>query len=145
MASEYHKIYNLTHSSAISKNKKKYYSEKKENILAQKRKYYASNKIKIRAKENKRRRSNKDIARSHNLKANYGITLQDYNQLFIQQNGNCAICGINQSQLQEKLNVDHSHNTHKIRGLLCRNCNTGLGNFKDSISSLMNAVKYLSK
>ena len=56
-----------------------------------------------------------------------------------QQKGKCAIC----NQEMEKPYVDHCHNTKKIRGLLCVNCNFGLGSFKDNPKLLMKAIKYL--
>ena len=43
------------------------------------------------------------------------------------------------------LNADHDHQTHRLRGLLCHNCNKGLGNFKDSPARLMRAIKYLQE
>ena len=43
------------------------------------------------------------------------------------------------------LTVDHNHVTGQIRGLLCTNCNLGIGNFKDKTELLKNAIKYLEK
>lgn len=55
---------------------------------------------------------------------------------------NCMICGKEFENAKEK-HVDHSHATGKIRGILCRSCNCGLGNFRDSIDLLKSAAKYL--
>jgi Recombination endonuclease VII len=52
----------------------------------------------------------------------------------------CAICGS-----EENLHIDHDHNTGKIRALLCRSCNIGLGHFKDEPSLLVRGVDYLMK
>jgi len=57
----------------------------------------------------------------------YGITLEEYNDMFIEQDGCCAICGIHQSELNYSLCVDHNHETGNVRGLLCRGCNANLG------------------
>jgi len=57
-----------------------------------------------------------------------------------EQNGLCAICCV-----APATHVDHCHETKKIRGVLCNNCNVGLGFFKDNVSSLQNAIKYLAK
>jgi len=73
----------------------------------------------------------------------YGITMADYNQMYINQQGRCAICNTHQIYLKKALAIDHDHNTGKVRGLLCSNCNLGIGNLKDSIKSLKNAIKYL--
>lgn len=59
------------------------------------------------------------------LKCNYGITLDDYDKLCLDQNNVCAIC--EQPQLHQRLSVDHCHNTGKVRGLLCQSCNLTLG------------------
>ncbi|MBU2051427.1 MAG: endonuclease VII domain-containing protein [Gammaproteobacteria bacterium] len=56
-----------------------------------------------------------------------GITLEEYNQMFAKQNGCCAICGKHQSELKNRLAIDHNHETGEIRGLLCTSCNITLG------------------
>jgi hypothetical protein len=86
---------------------------------------------------------NKIDARAKRLKMHYGITLQEYNEMFNRQNGCCAICKTHQSDLTVSLAVDHCHGTKKVRGLLCYNCNSGLGRFKDNISFLQEAINYL--
>jgi hypothetical protein len=67
-----------------------------------------------------------------------GITLQEYQKLLNDQNNSCAICG-----RQVKLTVDHDHQTLAIRGLLCSNCNRGIGYLQDSIEILEKAAIYL--
>lgn len=79
----------------------------------------------------------------HNLKKQYGITPEDYDAMYEAQKGCCAICGIHQSETKHKLHVDHCHETGTVRGLLCKNCNLALGNFKDSITNLSSAISYL--
>lgn len=104
------------------------------------RKKYSQTNGAINAK--KWRDSNPDKARNASLKYTYGISIEEYNQLFVNQNGVCAIC--KEKPLNSKnLCVDHDHNTHKIRGLLCRACNSGLGHFKENKQNLLNAIKYL--
>ena len=75
----------------------------------------------------------------------YGITLDEYNELLIKQNYSCKICGKHESEFDRKLSVDHNHTTGKIRGLLCGNCNTGLGLFKDNKELLLKSVDYLKE
>jgi hypothetical protein len=84
-------------------------------------------------------------ARNKGLKCSYGITLDDYNKMFIEQNGCCKICNKHQSELKQILAVDHCHITNKVRGLLCGNCNRGLGLFKDNTLILNEAIKYINK
>lgn len=66
----------------------------------------------------------------------------DFNNLLTQQNHQCAICRIKQSD--QHFDIDHCHITGKVRGLLCRSCNMGLGYFKDSPSLLNQAADYLN-
>lgn len=76
--------------------------------------------------------------------------MDDYNKIFNHQNGVCAICHKPETKICKKTNkpfmlsVDHIHESGKVRGLLCGNCNNGLGRFKDSIQSLENAINYLN-
>lgn len=75
------------------------------------------------------------------LRKNYGINLDQYEILAEVQNHRCKIC--NKPEMGKALAVDHNHGTGKIRGLLCQNCNMGLGKFQDSVEFLSEAIKYL--
>lgn len=97
--------------------------------------------IKHKKQQNTR---NKDKYKEKRLKYFYGISLQEYNKIFENQNGCCAICGEPQKQ-QKALAVDHNHITGKIRGLLCPNCNRGIGYLKDNSHILQKAIQYLDK
>ena len=87
----------------------------------------------------------KDAMRDSAFKIKYGISLQDYNLMYEQQNGSCKICGSTDPQRGNKhFMVDHDHTTGKVRGLLCAPCNMGLGLLGDNISTLQNAINYLN-
>lgn len=73
------------------------------------------------------------------------ISDQKYKEILESQNNKCAICGKDAEEFKTALNVDHDYTTDKIRGLLCTNCNMGLGQFKDSLSNLHRAMMYLGK
>jgi hypothetical protein len=75
----------------------------------------------------------------------YGLTPEDYDALVAAQNGCCAICGIGKEHTRYGLVIDHCHTTGKIRGLLCDNCNRGIGLFKDNTISLKSAINYLER
>ena len=80
------------------------------------------------------------------LKQNYNITEEDYNNLFNLQNGCCAICGTDKPTGKGNfLAVDHDHKTRKIRGLLCNECNRGIGYLKDNYELVQKAADYLLK
>lgn len=87
-------------------------------------------------------RKNKISRKDNDLKKLYGISIEDYNQMFVNQNGVCAICE-RQQVTGKSLSVDHDHNTGKVRGLLCNKCNTSLGMLDDNIDYLLNAIAYL--
>lgn len=70
----------------------------------------------------------KESQRRAVIKRRYGITLEQYNQLFLKQNGCCGSCGRPDNGNGGNLCVDHNHITGKIRGLLCHFCNMALGN-----------------
>lgn len=77
------------------------------------------------------------------LKYRYGLSVQDYENLLDSQDCCCAIC--KKDPTDERLHIDHDHKTGRIRGLLCGNCNRGIGYMKDSIQNLKSAAEYLSK
>ena len=102
--------------------------------------YYSKNKEKVnnRAKAWRKRDHKKYL--KYRLQYNFGISLEEYERKLKEQNSKCAICG---NSTNNTLNVDHCHMTNKFRGLLCSNCNTGLGLFKDNIETLQKAIEYL--
>lgn len=89
---------------------------------------------------------NSDKAKDTDLQRKYGISLADQLWLYSEQNGCCAICGVEEgSAPRGTLFVDHDHVTGKVRGLLCHHCNSGLGHFMDNVNFLFEAQKYLLK
>lgn len=80
------------------------------------------------------------MERGYQLKKNYGITSEQYDEILTRQDHKCAICGT----FCERPFVDHDHSTGRIRGLLCMKCNFGIGNFTENITVLESAIKYLT-
>lgn len=82
--------------------------------------------------------------RDQNLRAKYGISLDEYEQLLARQGGDCALCGLPEEENRHGvLWVDHDHETGEIRGLLCLWCNTAIGQLGDSAEGLERALEYL--
>jgi hypothetical protein len=80
----------------------------------------------------------------YDLKRKYDLSLEGYFALLEEQEGKCAICGnIFCDSNERRLCVDHNHETGKVRGLLCFNCNTGLGKFNDDLGLLKKTIVYL--
>jgi dCMP deaminase len=84
--------------------------------------------------------------KSNLIKRTYGITLDEYNTLLKRQNGVCAICKrLPPTGFKRRLSVDHDHATNRVRGLLCDNCNSGIGLLKDDPKLLRIAMSYLRR
>jgi hypothetical protein len=82
-----------------------------------------------------------DRSRWAQIRHYYGLTKEMYLQMLTDQDGRCAICGVPDSEV--RLQVDHCHETKVVRGLLCPNCNRGLGMFQDDKDRLIEAVMFL--
>lgn len=129
------------------------------------RKWQIKNRSKIRALDKKYRDSKKDcpeyrkrqkLARDRFrstpkgilldfrswLRSAYDIGLTEYERLYFNQQGRCAICD-GKPDGERPLAVDHCHKTGKVRGLLCQRCNHGLGHFRDNLDLLSYAKNYL--
>lgn len=92
----------------------------------------------------KDRISNPNRYKNHDLKQ-YGINLEFYKYLLDKQGGVCAICGKSERYKNKNLHVDHCHETNRVRGLLCSDCNTGLGKFFDNERFLLKASRYITE
>lgn len=79
--------------------------------------------------------------RKNQLLKQYNLSLEEYDALRESQDGACAICG---TVPPTNLHVDHDHATGKVRGLLCRSCNTALGMFQESAELLTKAATYIT-
>jgi hypothetical protein len=91
----------------------------------------------------------KGYMRQYDLNKSYGITVDQYNELYNNQNGKCAICDktVEEKHKGRKKNlcIDHCHDEGFIRGLLCDSCNRGIGLFEDDPELLLKAATYLKK
>ena len=104
-------------------------------------------------KQKQWRKNNPELSRAKSRKSAlahwYGMTEGQYQQMFKEQHGLCAICQQPEVRMvngkMRRLSIDHNHNTNKIRELLCSSCNIALGNFQDNILVIESALKYLKK
>jgi hypothetical protein len=85
-----------------------------------------------------------ESVRDYRLRKEFGITAGEYDTILELQDGRCAIC---RSEFADgrghRLHVDHCHDTGRVRGILCGNCNLGLGKFQDDPVLLGRAINYL--
>jgi len=102
-----------------------------------------------RAYQKQYRENNPRAWKNGRLKSSYGITIDDYEKMYEDQNGLCALCGKRETSTYRgsprKLAVDHCHETGKVRALLCTNCNTGLGSFFHNRALLRLAMDYIEQ
>jgi hypothetical protein len=82
------------------------------------------------------------VARNCAYKRQFGITLQRYEEILAAQGGMCGIC-LNPPKPDRRLDVDHCHATKRVRGLLCHQCNVGIGHLRDSPELLHRATEYI--
>lgn len=109
------------------------------------KRYYERNKEASKNRNKEWHENNKEKRKNDKLFSRYGITLEEYNMKFSEQNGCCAICRKHQTEIIKTLCVDHNHETGKVRALLCDDCNKGLGHFKDNPELLEFASQYLKE
>ena len=116
---------------------------------------YRENLEKVRKQHSTYYHRNRDVRR-RKLKENaikrYGLTIEQYETMIETQNNKCTICGQEECikapgiyNEVKSLAIDHCHITGVVRGLLCSNCNKGLGSFKDNPEFLKRAALYLEK
>lgn len=133
---------------------KRYYEKHKEKILQKAREKKEAGEVRTYTDEQKERKRiyhkewrarNKDKILNDTLLFKYGILAEDFYTLLRDQEGGCAICGTEECSSGKRMAVDHCHTTGKVRGILCGNCNKGLGCFLDSPDILVKAIKYLTR
>lgn len=118
------------------------YLKHKDKVLKQYAEYRDKNRELLREKQRKFNKENPIKRKNSMLKYQYGITLIDYNKMFEQQKGKCAICKRHQNNLTRTLCVDHDHKTNQVRALLCVTCNTDVSVVEDRLKEMLN---YLNK
>lgn len=106
--------------------------ERSEKVKERKKQYVKNNKEKVKLNQ-----------RAWRLKNLFGIDEIKYKEMLEKQERKCAICEISSQKTKKSLAVDHNHTTGQIRGLLCLNCNMGLGKFMDNKILLEKAIEYL--
>ena len=113
--------------------------EYRERLLATNRRFWKAHKDELNARSRERYRTDPEYREKQRVQR-YGVSRDGFHALVAQQRGACAICG---EKLDCGLNVDHCHSTGKVRGLLCRKCNAGLGMYGDDTHRMLAAIAYL--
>lgn len=95
--------------------------------------------VRIYHKDNKAKVTKRQLI-SHRRRL-YGLNEEEYNNMILSQNNLCAICN---KPSDKTLHIDHDHVTGRVRGLLCSNCNLGIGLLEEDLVVLNRAIEYLS-
>lgn len=123
-----------------------YYARNRERILARNRRWESENRERRNQYAREYYKDNaariREAARKRRFERIYGTTVEAIEALRLVQNNLCAICS--RSFDEHEMHVDHSHATGDVRGLLCENCNLGIGQFNDSPERLAAALDYLT-
>lgn len=108
------------------------------------KKYLNNNKERISKQRTLYTKKNKEKLREKRLLRKFGLSIDEYNRMTLEQNNCCKICNRHAAESNfEKLSVDHNHKTGKVRGLLCNKCNAALGLFMDDATIINSALNYL--
>lgn len=97
-----------------------------------------------------KKKSDPDYIRRMNLRRRFDLSLEEYERMFVEQHGLCAICQqverrLGKDGLPLPLCVDHDHTNKTVRQLLCNDCNTAIGLLKEDVLRLQAAINYLLK
>lgn len=109
-------------------------------------KHYLSARCKPCHQEHKRQSPTTQRNRkAEKLQLRYGLTYEQWEEIRQAEDYRCMICGISEEEIGKKLDVDHCHDSGKVRGVLCNPCNNVLGHAKDKIEILEAAAQYLKE
>lgn len=91
------------------------------------------------ARSRRWRQANPEKRRAQKLRQDYGLTPEQFDSMLRAQGGVCAIC----QESTTDYCIDHCHVTGRVRGILCRPCNVGIGQFRDDAKLLLDAADYV--
>lgn len=141
----HNKEYYVDNKDIIIENSSSNYYKNKKHYRQKNKEYCEKNRDSVRKKRIEWYNKNKSKVRDSKYKNKYGITIEEYNKLLLDQQDKCKICGVHKNDLNINLVIDHSHVDGSIRGLLCGKCNSILGFANDDIKIFEKAIEYLSK
>ena len=138
-----------------------YYERNKERVLARQAAAYADPEKRAAKLERQKqryhekrdeicaqRRNNHDKERSRwqGIKYTYGLTKDDWMEMFERQNGRCDICRVQEHDAPRgTFYVDHCHATGRVRALLCHNCNMAIGQMSERSDLMIAAADWLKR
>jgi Recombination endonuclease VII len=113
--------------------------------LTKEQRYYQRNRERKLAEAKERNEQNPDTNRGYRFKAKYGMSLKDFDRMYNEQAGCCAACEDPIPRRGVGVNVDHCHETGRVRGLLCRSCNAALGMLEENVDRIEALKRYAER
>ncbi len=104
-----------------------------------------NNMAKCAADQKRHRLAHPERFRDYGRKQRYKLEPGIFAEMLTAQEGKCAICASSDPRGKGVFHVDHCHDEGHVRGLLCHNCNVGIGNFQHSTAALEAAIRYLNR
>lgn len=130
------------HSGKVNSWQKRNHEKSRANVAG----WRADNGDNIRVYRRDYKDKNRQRERERHLLSTYGITLAEYEAMYLAQGGCCALCNVSAEQAaRRRLFVDHCHTTKRVRGLLCDNCNKALGYVEKNAHRLDALLEYAGK
>lgn len=117
----------------------------RERLRALARARYKKGGEKLKKKLRATRKAHPEWSRNVHLKANFGISLKQWNSILEAQDNCCACCRSREPGSKHGWHTDHDHKTGRLRGILCQPCNLMLGSAKDSVENLRAGISYLER
>jgi hypothetical protein len=154
---EYQIQYRLQHKDKLKEQKHKWYLNNKNIIIEKNNKYYIDHEDKMKECKKQYRLSHKDEMKEYRkrywienknereqyrIQQKYGITLEQKEQMIIEQNGKCAACGDFLGKDPRSISVDHDHITGKVRKIIHTKCNTALAFMDENVDKILKLVEY---
>jgi gluconate kinase len=149
--SEYNKKHRAENKEHYKEYKLSYYAKNKERISKVRSAYKEKNRELIREKNKQYRFDHVEVTKNYKMSRRYGLSHEQFINMVNKQNNLCAICNQPEKTFDQRIKmlrrlaIDHNHTTGKVRGLLCLECNSGIGKLKDSIELLTKAINYLKE
>lgn len=118
-------------------------AKNREKVNARQRELRAADPERYRAYDRKSYYADVGRRRAKSRKTLYGVTREEWDAMFAAQSGHCAVCEAAEPGGNRPWHTDHCHRTRKVRGILCKRCNTVLGHVKDDANVLRQLIHYL--
>lgn len=123
-------------------NSKRWASNNPRRLRAKYKRWFQKNKEKMHRRNREYHQNNRDSINVRHRLNKHKITSIEYDAMLKKQRNRCSIC---RCKFEKTPHIDHCHRTNKNRGLLCSDCNLGLGRFKDNKKYLRSAIQYLRR